>query len=113
MKRKIYAPAVRAKIIQAAKSARASGKTWKVALEAAKKAGYTGTADGLYQMARKAKPTASKKPAAAKPKAKRRGRKPGPKPGSRRDPITAFVEKLVEQRLKERVRKAIRALKGI
>jgi hypothetical protein len=102
---KRYKPAIKAKIIQAAQTARTEGKTWREAHDAAKEAGYKGSLQGIAAMLK----IEEKK--TGKTKVKGRGRKPGRK--AKADPITAFVEKMVEKRLKERVRKAIAALKGI
>ena len=103
---KRYKPQVKAAIIQAATGARAEGKSWNEAHEAAKSAGYRGSLQGIAAMVTKA---GGKVKVTGK-----RGRKPGRKAGyTKADPITSFVNKLVEKKLKERVRLAIRALKGI
>ena len=101
---KRYSKAVKAAIIQAATGARAEGKSWNEAHQAAKSAGYKGSLGGLAAMVTKAGGVKSKGKA---------GRKAGRKPYTKLDPVAKFVNKLVEQKLKERVRLAIRALKGI
>ena len=60
---KRYGMKQRAVIVEVAKLARGAGQTWAQAHEAAKKAGYKGSAAGLYQMLR---PEAIRRP---KPKA--------------------------------------------
>ena len=50
MPRKTYDPKVKAAFMDAAREARAAGKSWAEAFDAAKNAGYTGSLGGLGQM---------------------------------------------------------------
>ena len=111
MAKKHYSAKTKAAIVEAARSTRDAGETWKQAFEAAKKVGYKGSLQGIEKMMR----AMSKKTGKAMG-IKRRGRKRGPKPGRKAaglSPISAMVEKLVKARVQETLEKAIAALKAI
>ena len=106
---KRYKPAIKAKIVETTKAARAEGKKWKQAHEEAKGVGYKGSLAALVGMLRDVEKATGKVKKTGKP-----GRKAGRKTiYTKSDPITIFVNKMVEKKLKERVKLAIRALKGI
>lgn len=75
MARKTYDEATKSAIVNAAQSARAAGKSWAETFEAAKEAGYTGSAPGIQQMLRAAGKKAAKTATeSAKPERKKRER---------------------------------------
>ena len=126
MPRKTYDPKVRAAFIAAAKAARIEGKPWAEVFTAAKKAGYTGTLQGIVKLlrdvakktgepvgikwrkrkaGRKAAAVAAKVAAAATPVTRGPGR-----PRKNATPVPAgngSIEQMVAQLVSVRVRAAL------
>src|SRR4051794_23236338 len=99
---KRYDPAVKTAFSKAATDARKAGKTWAEAFEAAKEAGYKGTAGGLQQLLY-VKPT------------KRRGRKPRGKagrPAGRFAGLDAMIEAEVKRRIRDTLQGIIQNIKA-
>jgi hypothetical protein len=113
MPRKRYNPRTKAAILEAAREARASGKTWEQAFEAAKEKGYTGSTPALVKMVNY---SGGRKP--GRPRGRKRGRKPGRKPfaltrtSTGLNSIEAMVDNLVKQRISAVLDKAIAVLQA-
>ena len=102
--RNVYTATVKAAFMEAATAARSQGKSWGVALKAAKKAGYKGSLQGIGAILRKAG-TGIK-----------RGRKPGRKPVTAGvSSIDEMVNKVALERVRvvlEKVVEVLRATRG-
>jgi len=97
---KRYDPKTKAAFMKAAQEARAAGKTWAKAHEAAKAAGYSGSRPGLVQMFISA---------AGKRGGKRAGKK-AIKAGGNLQSIEQMIDQLATARVKSAIEKAIAAL---
>lgn len=112
MARQVYSAKTKAAVLEAVKSARASGKTWKQAHDAAKAVGYKGglpaiikmsRLSGLVKRGRRGRPKASRGPGRPKGVVSRAG-------------VNGFssIEKMVDQLVHKRVREALdRAIKEL
>jgi hypothetical protein len=93
-------------IIHAALKARAEGRKWNEAYEAAKGEGYKGGLQYLVKMIRGS--------GASGKRGRRRGRKPGPRPGASPGAglgsINSIVDRMVESRVQAAIKKAVVAL---
>jgi hypothetical protein len=94
--RNVYTATVKTAFIKAATAARAQGKSWGVALKAAKKAGYRGGFQGIAVIIRKGTGV-------------KRGRKPG-KAGV--SSIDEMVDTWVRERVGETLEKVVEVLKA-
>ena len=114
MARNVYTKSTRDSFMRAANDARANGKTWMEAYDAAKAAGYEGSLQGISKMAR-----SSDEPRKAKSKrGKRRVGRPRKShivstPSYGLDALQRTIHGLVEQRVRAALDHAIGALKSI
>ena len=105
MARRFYSDKSKAQILDAVKTARASGKSWKEAHEAAKAVGYKGGLPAIIKLSRLSGLVKAGK--RGRPKGKRGPGRPKGSGGKVSSNGFSSIEKLVDQLVKKQVREAL------